>query len=70
MFGNVRYGRSQEFNGQLTSALQAGIEAIVPTSGHVLVDLFEVAAGWVMEYGAVIPEPGDEAGWLDAHLPS
>jgi len=31
------------------------------------VQLLEVPAAWVMEGGAVMPEPGEEAAWLARH---
>ncbi|WP_158742333.1 hypothetical protein [Acidisphaera sp. L21] len=34
---------------------------------QMLVILVDVAAGQVMEFGAVLPEPGEEAPWLAIH---
>ena len=35
--------------------------------GLVRVRLLDVPASWVMEGGALLPEPGEEADWLARH---
>jgi hypothetical protein len=42
-------------------------EALGRAPGDVRVSLLEVPASWVMEGGAVMPEPGEEAAWLARH---
>jgi phenylpyruvate tautomerase PptA (4-oxalocrotonate tautomerase family) len=66
VLGSIRAGRTpeqkQRLAAEMTSAL-AGILGIPPAEvGVVTVD---VPARWVMEGGALLPEPGDEAAWLE-----
>jgi len=68
VLGSIRAGRTpeqkQHLAAEMTSAL-AGILGIPPA--EVAVVTVDVPARWVMEGGALLPEPGDEAAWLKAH---
>jgi hypothetical protein len=46
---------------------EAVAKAVGAEAGSVRVHLLEVPASWVMEGGALLPEPGDEADWLAQH---
>ena len=64
--GSIRAGRSAELRAELAAALADAVaEALGFEPAEVRVTLLEVPAAWVMEGGAVMPEPGDEAAWLE-----
>ena len=68
VLGTIRAGRPDA----LKAGMAAGIaEAVAKTLGaepeRVRVHLLEVPASWVMEGGAILPEPGEEAAWLARH---
>jgi phenylpyruvate tautomerase PptA (4-oxalocrotonate tautomerase family) len=71
VFGTIRAGRPEALKASMTAAIA---EAVAGTLGaeteRVRVHLLEVPASWVMEGGAVLPEPGEEAEWLARHGPS
>jgi phenylpyruvate tautomerase PptA (4-oxalocrotonate tautomerase family) len=63
--GSIRAGRSESLRAEMASALaEAVAEAVGLERTEVRVTLLEVPASWVMEGGAVMPEPGEEAAWL------
>jgi len=66
LLGSIRAGRSpdqkQRLSAEMASAT-AGILGIAP--GEVAVVTVDVPARWVMEGGDILPEPGDEAAWLE-----
>jgi phenylpyruvate tautomerase PptA (4-oxalocrotonate tautomerase family) len=66
--GSIRSGRSAALRAEMARAMA---EAVAKSLGvepdAVRVQLLEVPAAWVMEGGAVMPEPGDEAAWLARH---
>jgi phenylpyruvate tautomerase PptA (4-oxalocrotonate tautomerase family) len=66
--GSIRAGRSASLRAEMAGAMAeavAGSLGVEP--GQVRVTLLEVPASWVMEGGAVMPEPGEEAAWLAQH---
>jgi phenylpyruvate tautomerase PptA (4-oxalocrotonate tautomerase family) len=66
--GSIRAGRSAVLRDEMAAAMSAAVaEALGRTAGEVRVTLLEVPAAWVMEGGAVMPEPGEEAAWLARH---
>jgi phenylpyruvate tautomerase PptA (4-oxalocrotonate tautomerase family) len=66
--GSIRAGRSAERRAELASAMaEAVAKSLGVEPGAVCVHLLEVPASWVMEGGAVLPEPGEEADWLARH---
>jgi phenylpyruvate tautomerase PptA (4-oxalocrotonate tautomerase family) len=68
VFGTIRAGRSEETKTLLKSRLaQAVAEAAAIDAAKVGVVTSDVPASWVMEGGAVLPEPGEEEAWLSAH---
>lgn len=68
VLGSIRAGRSDALKARMAAAIA---EAVAKTLGVeprlVRVHLLDVPASWVMEGGAVLPEPGEEAGWLARH---
>ena len=65
VLGSIRAGRSSESKQQLVGELRRAISAALELpEAEVLVATVDVPARWVMEGGAVLPEPGDEAAWL------
>jgi phenylpyruvate tautomerase PptA (4-oxalocrotonate tautomerase family) len=68
--GSIRAGRSAELRAEMAGAM---VDAVAKSVGlapdQVRVTLLEVPAAWVMEGGAVMPEPGEEAAWLERHAP-
>lgn len=66
--GSIRAGRSPALREEMATAMAGAVERRLGTSvGPVQVRLLEVPAAWVMEGGAVMPEPGEEAAWLQRH---
>lgn len=67
-FGNIRSGRTDAQKDDIKSQVRQAI------SGHtnlplaaVGVMIFDTPAHWAMEGGEIMPEPGQEAAWLEAH---
>jgi phenylpyruvate tautomerase PptA (4-oxalocrotonate tautomerase family) len=66
--GSIRAGRSASLRDEMAGAMAAAVaKSLGVEAGIVRVLLLEVPASWVMEGGAVMPEPGDEAAWLARH---
>ena len=66
--GGIRAGRSAALRADMAAAIGGAVAARLGVEpGAVGVTLLEVPASWVMEGGAVLPEPGDEAAWLARH---
>jgi phenylpyruvate tautomerase PptA (4-oxalocrotonate tautomerase family) len=66
--GSIRAGRSAALREEMAAAMAAALERrLGGAAGPVQVRLLEVPAAWVMEGGAVMPEPGAEAAWLARH---
>jgi phenylpyruvate tautomerase PptA (4-oxalocrotonate tautomerase family) len=66
--GSIRAGRSAALREEMAAAMAAAVERRLGASaGPVQVRLLEVPAAWVMEGGAVMPEPGEETAWLARH---
>jgi phenylpyruvate tautomerase PptA (4-oxalocrotonate tautomerase family) len=68
VFGTIRAGRSDETKAELTRRVSEAVAATVRVdAAQVGVVTRDVPAAWVMEGGAVMPEPGEEDAWLAAH---
>ncbi|WP_445360250.1 4-oxalocrotonate tautomerase family protein [Microbulbifer sp. EKSA005] len=65
ILGSIRSGRSDKIKSELISAFVNSASQILscPRSSCA-VDLIDVPASWVIEGGAVMPEPGQEQEWL------
>ena len=68
LFGSIREGRTDQQKHALVERMRNSIHthAGVPLA-EIVVDTTDVPAGWVMEGGDILPEPGEEAAWLEAH---
>jgi len=68
LLGSIRAGRSQEQKQRLSSEMTNALADVLGISpGEVAVVTVDVPARWVMEGGDILPEPGDEAAWLERH---
>jgi len=68
MFGSIRSGRTDEQKQQLVSEMTDSVARILDSpADQVTVATVDVPASWVMEGGDVLPEPGEEAAWLEKH---
>ena len=68
VFGTIRAGRTDETKAELKRQMgQAVADTVGLEATDVAVVTSDVPASWVMEGGALLPEPGDEDGWLAAH---
>jgi phenylpyruvate tautomerase PptA (4-oxalocrotonate tautomerase family) len=68
LLGSIRAGRSPEQKQRLSSEMRSAVASILGiASGEVAVVTVDVPARWVMEGGDILPEPGDEAAWLERH---
>ena len=68
MLGSIRWGRTDEQKAEivadLTHALATTLDCDAADVGVVTVD---VPSKWNMEGGELLPEPGEEAAWLERH---
>lgn len=72
VLGNVRSGgnRNRELTDSLREQLHAGIAQAAGMAPEALsVDLLGFPASWAMEGGEILPEPGEEAAWLERGQP-
>jgi phenylpyruvate tautomerase PptA (4-oxalocrotonate tautomerase family) len=68
VLGAIRAGRSDEVkNGIITKIEDSILAAADVTRDKIKVSLMGVVAKWVMEAGAIMPEPGEEAEWFAKH---
>ena len=70
VFGSIRAGRNDEQKAQIVSQMRQSIE----THAGIALDQIDmvtvdVPASWVLEGGAIMPEPGEEAEWMAKHHP-
>jgi phenylpyruvate tautomerase PptA (4-oxalocrotonate tautomerase family) len=65
LLGSIRAGRSPEQKSRLVSEMTGALaSALGIAAGEVGVVTADVPARWVMEGGALMPEPGEESAWL------
>lgn len=68
LFGNIRAGRTDATKEELIRQMRTCVAEI---SGRAFADVgmrtADVPASWVMEGGDLLPEPGEEAAWLERH---
>jgi phenylpyruvate tautomerase PptA (4-oxalocrotonate tautomerase family) len=68
VFGTIRAGRSEPVKERLRREMAQGVAKAAGLEAHdVGVLTVDVPASWVMEGGALLPEPGEEEQWLAAH---
>jgi phenylpyruvate tautomerase PptA (4-oxalocrotonate tautomerase family) len=64
--GHIRAGRTPDQKQRLLDAIVNGIaDAAATESRYVWVYLSELPPSQMVEYGKVLPSPGDEAAWLE-----
>jgi phenylpyruvate tautomerase PptA (4-oxalocrotonate tautomerase family) len=67
VFGTIRAGRSEETKAELRRRVGCAVaDSVDVDASRVGVVTSDVPAAWVMEGGAVMPEPGEEDDWLAA----
>jgi phenylpyruvate tautomerase PptA (4-oxalocrotonate tautomerase family) len=68
VFGTSRAGRSEAVKAALRRQMAGAVaDAVGIEAKQVGVLTVDVPASWVMEGGALLPEPGEEEAWLAAH---
>lgn len=68
VFGTIRAGRTEEVKADLRRQMARAVaETVGVEADKVGVLTADVPASWVMEGGALLPEPGEEDEWLAAH---
>lgn len=68
LVGSIRAGRTEEQRGQIHLQMR---EAVAGHTGLALesisMESSDLPASWIMEGGDILPEPGEEAAWLEKH---
>ncbi len=68
VFGTIRWGRTDEQKAQIASELRGSVANAVGCAEHeVGVTTVDIPSKWNMEGGSLLPEPGEEAAWLEHH---
>ena len=68
VFGTVRGGRTDETNQAIRRDMVSQMSSLTGFApDQIDFSMFPIRASWVMEGGAVLPEPGEEAEWLDSN---
>ena len=68
VFGTIRWGRTDEQKAQIVSELRSSVAtALGCDESKVGVTTVDIPSKWNMEGGAIMPEPGEEAAWLEKH---
>ncbi len=68
VLGAIRAGRSKEIESAIIQKIQGAILSTIDMAqDNIKVQLMGVQAKWVMEAGAIMPEPGEEADWFAKH---
>jgi 4-oxalocrotonate tautomerase family enzyme len=68
VLGSIRAGRSDEQKQQIVREVTDAVaDALGCKPAEVGVATADVPASWIMEGGELLPEPGDEAAWLERH---
>jgi len=68
VLGSIRSGRNAEQKARIASELSSSMaEALGCGEDEVAVVTADVPARWVMEGGVLLPEPGEEAEWMERH---
>lgn len=68
VLGSIRWGRTDEQKARIVSELTAVVADVLgcDASGVGVVTV-DVPSKWNMEGGELLPEPGEEAEWLERH---
>ena len=68
LFGNIRSGRSEQTKRALVGGMRQEVAQLLAVGlSEVQMITRDIDAKWVMEGGDLLPEPGEEAAWLEKH---
>jgi phenylpyruvate tautomerase PptA (4-oxalocrotonate tautomerase family) len=68
VLGSIRWGRSDEQKAEIVSELTRVVaEVLGRDPSEVGVVTADIPSKWNMEGGELLPEPGEEAEWLERH---
>ena len=68
IFGSIRAGRTDAQKAEIRERMAASlVEHAGLAADKVMVMTTDTPASWVMEGGDLLPEPGEEAAWLERH---
>ncbi len=68
VLGTIRWGRTDEQKAEIVSELKTSVAAALGCSdSEVGVVTVDIPSKWNMEGGTLLPEPGEEAAWLEQH---
>ena len=67
LHGNIRHGRNDEQKAEIVERMRESIHAHsgLPKD-KITATTSDTPASWVMEGGELLPEPGEEAAWMEA----
>ena len=67
LHGNIRHGRNEKQKAELVQRMRSSIQQHCALSmDDIQASTSDTPASWVMEGGELLPEPGEEAEWLEA----
>lgn len=68
LFGSIRAGRTDAQKAAIISQMRQSVETHTGIKlDEIGMTTVDVPASWVMEGGAIMPEPGEEAEWMAKH---
>ena len=68
VLGSIRWGRSDDQKAQIVAELCDVLADVLGCErAEVAVATVDVPSKWIMEGGELLPEPGEEAAWLERH---
>lgn len=68
VLGSIRWGRTDEQKARIVSELTDVVASVIGRErNQVGVATVDVPSKWNMEGGELLPEPGEEAEWLERH---
>jgi phenylpyruvate tautomerase PptA (4-oxalocrotonate tautomerase family) len=70
VLGTIRAGRPDALKARMAAAIAEAVAKTIGEEPGLVRVLLDVPASWVMEGGALLPEPGEEADWLARHRPT
>ena len=68
LHGNIRAGRTEAQKQDIMDQMRDAVHARTGINrDQIVMTVGDVPASWVMEGGDILPEPGEETAWLEAH---
>ena len=68
VLGTIRWGRTDDQKTEIASEVEKSIAtALGCDTSQVGVTTVDIPSRWNMEGGSLLPEPGEEAAWLEKH---